>query len=128
MPVAVLALPGVLTTVAVTGAILHFGLRLAWPIALLLGAALAATDTIAVIATFRKVRVSPRLAAIVENESLFNDAAAIAAFTAILAAIQQGHFDPNRGLAGLAWVTGGPGVCFLLGYAVAHPCMAPTTT
>ena len=121
VPVTVLAVPGMLTTVAVAGAILHAGLDLDWRVACLLGAALAATDTIAVIASFRKVRVSPRLAAIVENESLFNDGTAIVAFTTILAALQQGHFDPARGFAGLAWVTGvGLGCGLLLGYAVAH--------
>src|SRR5262245_9765594 len=73
LPITVLAVPGVLTTVAVTGVILRFGVGLAWPVAFLLGSALAATDTIAVIASFRKVRVPPRLAAIVENESLLND-------------------------------------------------------
>jgi Na+:H+ antiporter len=121
VPVSVLAVPGMLTTVFVAGAILHAGLRLDWPVALLLGSALAATDTIAVIASFRKVRVSPRLAAIVENESLLNDGTAIVAFTTILAAIELGRFDLARGLAGLAWVTAvGLGCGFVLGYAIAH--------
>src|SRR6185295_12846760 len=105
LPVTVLAVPGMLTTVMVAGAILHFGLDLHWPLALLLGAALASTDTIAVIASFRKVRVSPQLAAIVENESLFNDGAAIVAFSTILAVIEKGSFDPGRSLLDLAWVT-----------------------
>src|SRR5262245_57646178 len=98
VPVALLAVPGILTTVVVSGLILRGGLGLGWGLACLLGAALAATDTIAVIASFRKVRVSPRLAAIVENESLFNDGTAIVAFTAILAAIQVGRFAPARGV------------------------------
>jgi monovalent cation:H+ antiporter, CPA1 family len=51
MPVVVLAVPGVFTTLVVAGAILHAGLGLAWPVAFLLGAALASTDTIAVIAS-----------------------------------------------------------------------------
>jgi len=111
-PVVVLAGPGVLTTLVVAGAILHAGL---------LGAALASTDTIAVIASFRKVRVSPRLAAIVENESLFNDGAAIVAFSTILAVIEKGRFDPGRSLVDLAWVTVvGLGCGLALGYAVAH--------
>ena len=121
VPVAVLAVPGMLTTVFVAGAILHAGLHLEWPVALLLGSALAATDTIAVIASFRKVRISPRLAAIVENESLLNDGTAIVAFTAILAAIEHGRFDAAHGLASLAWVTAvGLGCGFGLGYAIAH--------
>jgi len=121
LPVAMLAVPGVIVTLLVAGAILSAGLHLDWRVACLLGAALAATDTIAVIASFRKVRVSPRLAAIVENESLFNDGTAIVAFTTILAVVEGGRFDPVRGLAGLAWVTVvGLGCGMLLGYAVAH--------
>ena len=121
VPVTILALPGMLTTVAVAGAILWAGLHIDWRVAVLLGAALAATDTIAVIASFRKVRVSPRLAAIVENESLFNDGTAIVAFTTILAAIEIGRFEPGRGLTGLAWVTGVGLACGVaLGYGIAH--------
>jgi CPA1 family monovalent cation:H+ antiporter len=121
VPVTVLAVPGMLTSVAVTGAILAGGLGLDWQLACLLGAALSATDTIAVVASFRKVRVPPRLAAIVENESLFNDGTAIVAFTTILAAVQLGQFDPVRGAAGLAWVTGIGLACgFALGYGIAH--------
>jgi len=121
VPVTLLAVPGVLTTVAVAGFILRAGLHLDWQTACLLGAALAATDTIAVIATFRKVRVSPRLAAIVENESLFNDGTAIVAFTTILAAIEVGRFDVGRGVAELAWVTAVGLACgFALGYGIAH--------
>jgi CPA1 family monovalent cation:H+ antiporter len=121
VPVVVLAVPGMLATVGVAGLILHAGLDLEWRVACLLGAALAATDTIAVIATFRRVRVSPRLAAIVENESLFNDGTAIVAFTTILAAIEVGRFDAGRGLIGLASVTGLGLACGVgLGYAAAH--------
>ena len=121
VPVAVLAVPGMLTTVAVSGLILHGALGLDWAVACLLGAALAATDTIAVIASFRKVRVSPRLAAIVENKSLFNNNTTIMAFTAILAAIQVGRFEPGRGVMELAYVTGVGLTCGLgLGWAVAH--------
>ena len=121
VPVTVLAIPGMLTTVAVAGWILWAGLDLHWQVACLLGAALAATDTIAVIASFRKVRVSPRLAAVVENESLFNDGTAIVAFTTILAAIEVGQFDPVRGIGGLAWVTAvGLGCGFALGFGIAH--------
>lgn len=121
VPVALLAVPGMLVSVAVAGLILYRGIGLGWWVACLLGAALAATDTIAVIASFRKVHVSPRLAAIVENESLFNDGTAIVAFTTILAALQVGSFDPVRGLTSLAWVTAVGLACGLgIGYGVAH--------
>jgi len=105
-PVGLLAVPGMLTTMIVAGLILHVGVGLSWVIALLLGSVLAATDTIAVIASFRKVRVPSRLETIVENESLFNDGTALVAFSTILGVVEQGTFDPRRGLFDLAWVIG----------------------
>jgi CPA1 family monovalent cation:H+ antiporter len=103
--VVLLAVPGVIITVFAAGAILHFGLGLPWMFAFLLGSILAATDTIAVVATFRKVKAPARLRTIVENESLFNDGTALVAFAAILAAIHQGSFEITTGLTQLVWVT-----------------------
>jgi CPA1 family monovalent cation:H+ antiporter len=104
-PVVLLSVPGMLVTVFVAGALLRHGLGLDWPRALLLGAVLAATDTIAVIATFSKVRAPARLATIVENESLFNDGTALVAFSLLLSLVQRGRFDPQQGALELAWVT-----------------------
>ena len=104
-PVVLLAVPGMLVTVFVAGAILRFGLGLPMLFALLLGSILAATDTIAVVATFRKVKAPARLRTIVENESLFNDGTALVAFAAILAAIHQGRFEVTTGVVQLFWVT-----------------------
>lgn len=104
-PVVLLSVPGMLVSVGVAGAVLRYGLRLDWPIALLLGSILATTDTIAVIAGFRKVRAPARLSTIVENESLFNDGTALVAFSTILAVALTGRFDPARGLVELVWVT-----------------------
>jgi CPA1 family monovalent cation:H+ antiporter len=118
LPVVLLAVPGLLATVGVAGAVVHFGLGLPWPTALLLGSILATTDTIAVIASFRKVRAPGRLTTIVETESLFNDGTALVAFTAIAAWVQRGRFDPAAGLAELGWVTlAGLGIGVAAGYA-----------
>jgi CPA1 family monovalent cation:H+ antiporter len=120
-PVVLLAVPGMLATVFVTGAVVRAGLGLDWGVALLLGCILATTDTIAVIAGFRKVRVPPRLATIVENESLFNDGTALVAFTTVLAVIQRGRFDPAVGFVELVWVTAaGLLVGVAVGYAASH--------
>jgi monovalent cation:H+ antiporter, CPA1 family len=117
VPISLLALPGMLATVFVAGAILRFGIGLSWPMSLLLGSILAATDTIAVIATFRKVRVPKRLETIVENESLFNDGTALVAFSTILEVVQRGAIDPLHGLSELVWVTGGG---LLVGAAIGY--------
>ncbi len=105
-PIVVLAVPGLLVSLFVVGAVLHFGLALHWPVALLLGSILSTTDTIAVMAGIRKVRTPARLTTIVENESLFNDGTALVAFTAILAVVVEGRFDATRSLSNLAWVIG----------------------
>lgn len=74
--IAVLAVPGVLlTAAAIAGAgILAAGMTLAGAFAL--GAILSATDPVAVLALFRKLRVPPDLLAIVEGESIANDGVA----------------------------------------------------
>jgi CPA1 family monovalent cation:H+ antiporter len=120
-PVVLLAVPGMLLTVFVAGAILRFGLGLPLTVALLVGAILATTDTIAVIATFRKVRAPARLRTIVENESLFNDGTALVAFATILAALQRGAFDVGSGAVQLAWVSvAGIGIGAVAGWAAAQ--------
>ncbi len=54
---------------------------------LLLASIIATTDPVAVIAIFREVGAPRRLSTLVEGESLLNDAAAIALFSALLAAV-----------------------------------------
>lgn len=105
-PVLLLAVPGILLCVAVIGLVVHAGLGLAWMPALLLGSLLAATDTIAVIATVRKVRAPARLTTILENDSLFNDGTSLVAFSTLLAVIARGRFDPTQVGFELVWVVG----------------------
>jgi len=86
LPIALLALPGVLLTVAVVaGGLVLFGQMPIVP-ALLLGTILAATDPIAVIPIFRRLAIPDDLATIVEGESLFNDGAAIVLYGALVTA------------------------------------------
>ena len=76
-PVAILVLPGVaIAALCVAGVLLL--LAFPWPLAWTVGAALSATDPVAVIAFARSVGAPPNLVAIVEAESLFNDAFAVA--------------------------------------------------
>ena len=80
-PVLLLAVVGVVLCTFAAGLSL-------WPIsgmgllgALALGAIIATTDTVAVVGIFRDVGAPRRLSTLVEGESLFNDAAAIAIYT-----------------------------------------------
>lgn len=88
----VFAVPGVLLAMIVGGAIVHSALGLPWTVALLFGATIAATDPVAVLATFRQLGVSPRLAALLEGESLFNDGVALALLSTLMLAV-EGEFS-----------------------------------
>jgi CPA1 family monovalent cation:H+ antiporter len=67
-------------------------------ICLLLGAIVATTDTAAVLGIFRDIGAPGRLTVIVEGESLFNDAAAIAVFVVILEALPSGELSLGGGI------------------------------
>jgi CPA1 family monovalent cation:H+ antiporter len=84
-PVLLLAVIGVVVSTLVVG----FAL---WPLApvgvlacIVLGAIIATTDPAAVIAIFRDIGAPRRLSTLVEGESLFNDAAAIAIYSLAVA-------------------------------------------
>jgi monovalent cation:H+ antiporter, CPA1 family len=88
----VFAVPGVLLAMVVGGALVHWTLGLPWAVALLFGATIAATDPVAVLATFRQLGVSPRLAALMEGESLLNDGVALALLITLVTAV-EGKFS-----------------------------------
>ena len=52
LPIGLLAIPGVLLTAALVGSLVHWGVGLDWPTALLFGAIVGSTDPIAVLAIF----------------------------------------------------------------------------
>jgi CPA1 family monovalent cation:H+ antiporter len=73
----VLAVPGVLVTMGAIALGAVASGWVGWGAALTLGAILAATDPIAVLALFRSMRLPAELLAIVEGESIGNDAIAL---------------------------------------------------
>lgn len=78
--IALLAIPGTLATAAIVAAGAMLGGGLPFGAALLFGAIVAATDPVAVVAAFRRVRVPTDLRTLVEGESLFNDGVALILF------------------------------------------------
>jgi CPA1 family monovalent cation:H+ antiporter len=97
-PVILLAVVAVLVCMAAVGVSLWAvtGQAMGVPLlaCLLLGAIVATTDTAAVLGIFRDIGAPARLTTIVEGESLFNDAAAIALFVVLLGVITT-NADPS---------------------------------
>lgn len=118
LPILLLAL------VAVVVAIFGIGLAL-WPASglplvacLLLASVVATTDPVAVISIFRSVGAPERLTRLVEGESLFNDAAAVAFFIAFTGLIvSPDRIDAFGFVADLALLPLGGAV---LGYLLAR--------
>ncbi len=94
LTISVMAVPGVIAAIAITGLLLtpavnalHFGDGFELSHGLVFGAVIAATDPIAVVALFKTLGAPKRLAVVVEGESLLNDGTAVVLFTLILTAV-----------------------------------------
>ncbi len=82
---AALATVGVAVSVAVTAVVARFVLDTSWRSAVLLAAIVSSTDAAAVFSVLRRLQLPPRLVAVAEAESGFNDAP-IVILVALLAA------------------------------------------
>jgi CPA1 family monovalent cation:H+ antiporter len=85
VPILLLALVGTLVGTAIVGGIIFQFLGIPLVAAVAFGALISATDPVAVVAFFRSLGVSKRLAMLVEGESLFNDGVAIVIFSLAVA-------------------------------------------
>jgi monovalent cation:H+ antiporter, CPA1 family len=74
-----------------------------WQYALVFGALIAATDPIAVVATFKTLGVSKRLSVIIEGESLINDGTGIVFFTLSLSLLSGNTV--SAGSLGVQFIT-----------------------
>lgn len=121
LPILTLAVFGVLLSTFIIGGIVSVGTALTWPIALVFGALIAATDPVAVIAVFRSLGAPKRLATLVEGESLFNDGAAVVIFNITLGVALTGHFSLVEGVWEFAFESiGGLAVGLGLGWLTAQ--------
>ncbi len=125
-PVLLLAVVAVVLTTLVVGFGLGAATDMALLTALLLGAIVATTDPAAVLGIFRDIGAPRRLTLLVQGESLFNDAAAIALSALLVGIIKlggDGGIEFGRTIAdflieflggGLVGYLAGRGACFLL--------------
>lgn len=116
-PVLVLAIIAVLLCMVAVGATLNMITGMPLVLCLLLGAICAPTDTAAVLGIFRDIGAPGRLTVIVEGESLFNDAAAIALFVVLLQ-VQTGENEASF-IGGVIEFTWGFAGGVVLGYIMA---------
>jgi Na+/H+ antiporter len=116
-----LAVGLVLATTLVVGVAAHAVVPgLGWPAAFLLAAIASPPDAIAATAVLQRLGAPRRLVAILEGESLLNDATALTAYRAALAAVVVGSFSlPDTGLR-FAAALGGIPVGLAVGWVVAH--------
>jgi monovalent cation:H+ antiporter, CPA1 family len=91
--IGLLAVPGVLITMALLGGLLAWLTGMGVALAFLFGALIAATDPVAVVALFRTLGVPKRLAVMIEGESLLNDGTAIVLFNLVLGIALAGQAD-----------------------------------
>lgn len=92
-------------TVIGVGYLIHWSIpAVPLPVAFALAAIVSPTDPVAVAAIARKVAIPKRMMAILEGESLFNDASGLVAFRFAVAAVMTGTFSLRQAALSFLWV------------------------
>jgi len=105
--ISLLAVGLVLVTTCAVGAVSHWAMGLPWGAAFVLGAVVSPTDAVAATAVAQRLGLPRRIVAILEGESLVNDATGIVAYRLAVAAVITGAFSFWQ--AGLQFVVGAIG-------------------
>lgn len=113
-PILLLAVVAVMICTAFVGFALHWSFEVPLLVALLIGSVVATTDLSAVLGVLRDLGVPRRLSILIEGESLFNDAAAIAIF-GLLLGILVGEREGGLGEVAVGFL-----IAFLGGLAVGY--------
>jgi Na+/H+ antiporter len=113
-----LAVGLVLFTMLVVAVVAHTLVpTLGWPAALTLGAIVAPPDAVAATAVFQRLGVPRRIVAILEGESLLNDATALVAYRFAVGAAMLGTFSiVDAGSTFVVSAVGGLAVGLAMGY------------
>ena len=89
VPILMLAVPGLLVSIAIIAVASRFLFGFPLVIAVLFGVIIMPTDPVSVLATFDNLGVPERLAILVEGESLLNDGVSIVVYSTVLAVILE---------------------------------------
>ena len=119
-----LAIPGVILTMLITGGIVSYGAGLPLGAALIFGALISATDPVSVVGIFRRIGAPKRLEVMLEGESLFNDGTAIVLFGIALGALGTGQFSVVQGTIDFLIIAGGGILVGLVLGVIAIPLLA----
>jgi NhaP-type Na+/H+ or K+/H+ antiporter len=92
-PILMLSIVLVLATTAIVAIVAHFAVGLSWPVAFVLGAVVSPTDAVAASATAQSVGLARRIVAVIEGESMVNDASGLVAYRFAVAAVVTGSFS-----------------------------------
>ncbi len=99
LPIALLAVGLVVVTTGAVAWVAHLTLPgISWSSAFILGAVVSSTDAVAATAVFRRLGIPRRLIALLEGESLLNDASALVLYTAAISARVTGQFSASTAL------------------------------
>lgn len=121
----ILAIPGIIMAMFLT-AMFAMGLKAlglglgdwTWPIALMFGAVISATDPVAVVALLKELGASKKLGTLIEGESLLNDGTAIVLFMVFLLGITGVGGDSSPIVEFFRVAIGGTAVGLIIGILV----------
>lgn len=120
----ILAVPGIIVALLLTAAFammlkfFNVGLGMwTWPVSLMFGAIISATDPVAVVSILKEVGASKKLGTLIEGESLLNDGTAIVIFMVFFAAI-TGAEGANPIIQFIQVALGGVAVGLLIGWII----------
>ncbi|GAB3638103.1 Na+/H+ antiporter [Hymenobacter arcticus] len=121
-PIGLLALGCVLFTTGLVAAVAHYLLPgFGWPSSFLLGAIVSPPDAVAAAAITQGLGLPRRVTAIIEGESLVNDATGLIAYRCAVAAVATGHFVLWQASLQLVWTAAaGVGVGLAVGWLILH--------
>ncbi|MDP9270670.1 MAG: Na+/H+ antiporter [Chloroflexota bacterium] len=119
-PIGRLSIGLVIVTTAAVAAVAHAMVpSLGWPAAFTLGAIVAPTDALAATTVFRRLGVPRVILSIIEGEALFNDATALIAYRAAVAAVLSGSFVLANAVGGfLVAAIGGIAIGYVVGWVM----------
>ncbi|MGD0473844.1 MAG: Na+/H+ antiporter [Candidatus Velthaea sp.] len=104
----------VATTIAVAGVAHAVIPGMSWAAAFVLGAIVSPTDELAAVPVLEYFRLPRHVIAIIDGESLLNDATALVIYAAAVSAVSTGAFAPGQSLLGFVGTVAGS---LALGYA-----------